>query len=127
MLHELESANLWSRLSIKSSNIGVQNIVHLLLQERVRQRIQRLMLAAPRAKPIREPDKVFFVNLIEDGGHGVLDNLVFQSRDSEWALSSITFRYVNPSRRLRSVSSAMNPVMKIDQSIFEPGLHTPAR
>src|SRR3984893_9109866 len=43
----------------KASDISVQNVVHLLLlQERVRQRIQRVMLAAPRAKAIRESEKV---------------------------------------------------------------------
>jgi hypothetical protein len=34
------------------------------------------MLAAPRAKAIGESEKVFLVNLVEDGGHGVLDNFV---------------------------------------------------
>ena len=32
-------------------------------------RIQRVMLAAPRAKAIREAKKVLFVDLIDDGGH----------------------------------------------------------
>src|SRR5215831_19105249 len=60
-----------SRLSKKASDISVQNVVHLLLQERVRQRIQRVMLAAPRAKSVREVEKFLFIYLIEDGGHGV--------------------------------------------------------
>src|ERR1700730_10584567 len=51
MLHELDQPTLVEVVE-KSSDIGVQNVVHLLLQERVRQRIQRLVLAAPRAKPI---------------------------------------------------------------------------
>jgi hypothetical protein len=62
--------------------VSVKNVVHLLLQEHVRQRIQRLMLAAPRAKPIREPEKVLLVNLVEDSDRGLLDDLIFQSRDS---------------------------------------------
>jgi hypothetical protein len=81
MLHELDQP-ISVEVVEKSSDIGVQNVVHLLLQERVRQRIQRLMLAAPRTKTIREAEKVFLVNLIEDGNHGLLDSLVFQSRDS---------------------------------------------
>jgi hypothetical protein len=40
------------------------------------------MLAALRAKAIREGEKVFLVNLVEDGGHGLLDDLVFQGRNS---------------------------------------------
>jgi hypothetical protein len=66
----------------KPANVGIKNVVHLLLQERVRQRIQCLMLAAPRTKTIRKSEKVFLVNLIEDGDHDLLDKFVFQSRDS---------------------------------------------
>src|SRR6202022_3385714 len=66
-----------SEIVEKASDISVQNVVHLLLQERVRQRIQRVMLAAPRAKAIRESEKVLFIDLIEDRGHGVLDKLIF--------------------------------------------------
>jgi hypothetical protein len=54
------------------------------------------MLAAPRAKAIRESQKVLFIDLVEDRGHGVLDKLIFQGRDSEWALPSIFFLYVHP-------------------------------
>ena len=39
------------------------------------------MLAAPRAKAIREAEKVFLVNLVEDGDHSLLDNLVLQRRE----------------------------------------------
>jgi hypothetical protein len=74
MLHELDQPTFVEVIE-KSSNVGVKNVVHLLLQERIRQRIQRLMLAAPRAKPIRKAEKVFLVNLVEDGDHGLLDNL----------------------------------------------------
>src|SRR5262244_3220031 len=63
----------------KASDISVQNVVHLLLQERVRQSIQRVVLAAPRAKAIREAEKVLFIDLIEDGGHGALDELIFRA------------------------------------------------
>src|SRR5712691_437197 len=52
MLHELDHPTFVEVIE-KTSNVGIKNVVHLLLQERVRQRIQRLMLAAPRAKPIR--------------------------------------------------------------------------
>ncbi len=88
----------------KASDVSIQNVVHLLLQERVRQRIQRIMLAAPRAKAIREAEKILLIYLIEDGDHGVLDEFVFQGRDSEWTLPSIFFLYVHSSRRQRSVA-----------------------
>jgi hypothetical protein len=80
------------------------------------------MLAAPRAKALREAQKILFVDLVEDGSHGVLDEFIFQGRDSEWTLPSIFFLYVHSSRRQRSIRSAMDPAMKINQPIFEPGL-----
>jgi len=51
MLHELDQP-AFVEVVKKSSNVGVKHVVHFLLQERVRQRIQRIMLAAPRAKAI---------------------------------------------------------------------------
>src|SRR6266436_8785914 len=117
MLHELDQPTLVEVIE-KSSNVGIQNVVHLLLQERVRQRIQCLMLAAPRTKPIRETEKVFLVDLVEDGNYGLLDNLVFHSRNPEWTLSSIFFLYVHSSRWLRSIGSAMDSAMKIGQPIL---------
>src|SRR5215467_5298556 len=80
------------------------------------------MLAAPRTKTVGEAQKVFLVNLVEDGDHGLLDNLVFQGRDPQWALPSIFFLYVHSSRRLRTIHSAMNPTMEIDESILQAGL-----
>src|SRR5713101_7532505 len=81
---------------------------------------QRIMLAAPRAKSIREAEKVFLVNLVEDGGHGLLHKLVFQGCNPQWALSPICFLYVHSSRWLRAIRSTMNSAMEIDQSIFNP-------
>src|SRR6267378_4736488 len=111
-------SQLLSRLSKKSSDIGIQNVVHLLLQERVRQRIQCLMLAAPRAKPVRKAEKILFIDLVEDGYHGLLDKFVFDSRDREWTLPSTCFLYVHSSRGRRSIGSAMNSAMKIGQPIL---------
>src|SRR5215469_17824449 len=107
MLHELNKP-AFIEVVEKAADIGVQNVVHLLLQERIRQRVQRIVLAAPRAKSIRVAEKILFINLIEDGGHGVLDDFVLQSRDSQWTLPSIFFLDVHPSRRQRSIRSAMD-------------------
>ena len=118
------STNLISQLVIevveKTPNVSIQNVVHLLLQERVRQRIQRIMLAAPRAKSIRKTEKVFLVDLVEDGDHGMLDDFVFQGRNPQWTLPPICFLYVHSSRWLRAIRSTMNSAVEIDQSIFQP-------
>src|SRR5260370_369185 len=98
MLYELDHPAFVEVIE-KAADVSVQNVVHLLLQERVRQRIQRVMLAAPRAETIRKAQKVFLVNLIEDGDHGLLDDLVFQGRDSQWTLPPIFFLYVHSPRR----------------------------
>jgi site-specific DNA recombinase len=81
MLHETDHPAFIEVIE-KAADVRVQYVVHLLLQQRIGQRIQRTMLATSRAEPIRETQKVFLVNLVEDSNHGLLDNLVFQSRDS---------------------------------------------
>jgi hypothetical protein len=40
------------------------------------------VLAVPRTKSIRKAEKVLLIDLVEDGDYGVLDDLVFQCRDS---------------------------------------------
>src|SRR5215469_10355395 len=113
MLNELDHPAFVEVIE-KAPDVRVHNVVHLLLQERVRQRIQRIMLAAPRAKTIPETEKVFLVNLVEDGGHGILEDFVFQGRNPQWTLPPIFFLDVYPSRRQRSVRSTMNPTVEID-------------
>ena len=98
MLYKLEQP-AFVEIVEKAANVAIQNVVHLSLLNRDRQCIQRIMLAAPRAKAIREAEKILFLYLIEDGGHGVLNELVFQGRDSQWTLPSIFFLYVHSSRR----------------------------
>src|SRR5262245_46544124 len=110
MLHKLDHPALVEVIE-KASDVCVHNVVHLLLQKRIRERIQRVMLAAPRAEAIRETQKVFLVNLVEDSNHDLLDDFVLQSRDSQWTLASIFFLYVHSSRRSRSVGSTMDPAV----------------
>src|SRR5450631_407918 len=103
------------------ADVGIQHPVHLLPLDPDHQRIQRLMLTAPRPRPIREAQKVHLIYLIEDGDHGLLNDLVLQCRDAQRPLSTIGFRNVHSSRWLRLVSAPVNPVMKILDAIFNPG------
>jgi hypothetical protein len=80
----------------KALYVGVQHVVHLPLQERVRQRIQRIVLAAPRTENIRKARKSSSY-LVEDGDHSLLDDLIIQCRDSQGALPSIGLLYVHSS------------------------------
>src|SRR5438128_11316531 len=108
MLYELDHPTFVEVIE-KPSNVGVKHIVHLLLQERVRQRIQRLMLAAPRAKPVGEAEKVLFVDLVEDGDHGMLDKFVFDCRDLRWTSPYRGCPCLHPSSRKPSASGLNNP------------------
>src|SRR5215475_6170271 len=110
MLHETDHPTFIEVVE-KATDVRIQDVVHLLLQKRIRQRIQRIMLAAPRAETIGESEKILFVNLVEDGGHGILDDLVFQCGNPKWTLPSIFFLDVHPSRWQRSVRSTMDPTV----------------
>src|SRR5215472_10967349 len=126
MLHELDHPTFVEVVE-KAADVSVQNVVHLPLQERVRQRIQRVVLAAPRAKTIREAEKVLFIDLIEDGGHGVLDELVFQGRNSQWTLPSIFFLYVHSSRKAALDTLRDEPGHEGQPTDLRARSHTPAR
>src|SRR5690242_18128197 len=83
------------------------------------QRIQRVMLAAPRAEPIGEPEKVLFIDLIEDLHHCLLDDLVLQGRNAQGTLSTVGFRYVGSLGRLRLIRSAMDSAMQVCQLLIQ--------
>lgn len=104
----------------KAPDVTVQHPVHLLPRNRYVQRVQRLMLAAPRPKAIRESPKILLVNLIKDGDHDLLNNLVLQRRNPERPLPAIRFRNVHPSRWLRSISAAVDPAVQIGEPTFQP-------
>src|ERR1019366_4542934 len=99
-----------------------QHPVHPLPVESHTQRIQRLMRAAPRPEPVRKASKVHLINFIENGHHGLLDELVLQRRDAQRTLSSIGLRYIDSSRGLRSVRTTVNPAVQIGKPTLQPGL-----
>jgi len=53
------------------------------------------MRAAARAKPVGEALEVDLVNLVEDRHHGMLNNFVFQRRDAQRTLPSVSLRYID--------------------------------
>jgi len=80
MLNELEKPAFVEVIE-KALYIGIKNVTHLLLHERIGQRIQRLVRAAPRTKTIREAEKVFLVNLVENCDYSLLNDCVVQCSD----------------------------------------------
>ena len=97
----------------KSTNVQVQYPVHLLPLDSHRQRIQRLMLAAPGPEPIGDSLKVFLVDLIQNARHGLLDDFVLQYRHAQRALPPIAFQDIHPPGGLRAIRPPMHAVVKI--------------
>src|SRR6476659_8786917 len=107
MLDELQEP-IVRQIIEEAPNVTVQNPVHLLPRDPDEQRIQRLLLTASWPEPIRVAPKILLINLVEDCDHGLLNNLVLQSRDPQGPSSTIRFRDEDSSRWLRSISAAVN-------------------
>ncbi len=86
------------------------------------QRIQRLMRAATRPEPVRKAFEVHLINLIEDGHHGLLNNLVLQRRDAQRTLPPVGLRYIDSPRGLCPIRSTVNPAVQIGEPILQSGL-----
>src|ERR1700681_1638978 len=93
---------LWRWIQ-EASDVGVEHPVHALPLDAHRQRVQRLVRAATGTEPVRESLEVHLVDLVENGHHGLLDDLVFQRRDAQRALSPIRLRYVDSSWGFSSI------------------------
>jgi hypothetical protein len=77
----------------KSSNVRVEHPVHSLRLDSYSQRVQRLVRVATWPEPVREAFEVHLVDLVEDGHHRLLDDLVFQRCDAQRALPPSLCRY----------------------------------
>src|SRR5205085_10422936 len=104
------------------TDVSIQHPVHLLSLDPNRQRIQRLMLASFRSRAIRKAPKIHLVNLIKNGDHGVLNDLVLQRRNAQRPFPAVGFRNIHSPRWLRSIGASANPAVKILEAIFLPGL-----
>ena len=100
-------------------NVGVQYEVHLPAADPDYQCIQRIVLAASRSEPIREPEEVFLVDHAQHCGHGSLDDLVFECGDRERAFAAVFLRNVAPAGRLRPVRSCLDPCVQVLDTMIE--------
>ena len=94
--------------SKEPTDVGIEHPVHLAFRQAHPQRIEGLMAVAARPKSIAETEEVLFVNLFEHGFHGLLDNLVFQGRDPQRALTSVRLGNPCPFRGLCPVTAAVD-------------------
>src|SRR5215471_19324643 len=118
MFHKLDQPRVLEFIE-KGSDVEIQNPVHSLAHYPDPQRIQSIMLATPGPESITEAQKVLFPYLVEDCSDRVLDDLVFQCRDSQWTLPPIGFRNPDSSRRLRLICSAMDSSMQVGQPCLQ--------
>src|SRR6516225_2564521 len=72
-------------------DVKIQHPVHFLARDSDVERVQRLMLAAPRPKSIRKSPKVLLPDLVENRPNRVLDHFVFQRRDFPMVVASHRF------------------------------------
>src|ERR1700728_6414 len=107
------------QIIVKAPNVCIENPVHLLPHDSYPERIQSIVLAAPRPESIGEPQEILFVNLVEDSHHGLLNDLILQDCDAQGALPSIGFRDVGSLRRLRSIRPPMDLAMKVHQLLIQ--------
>ncbi len=96
------------------TNVILQHIVHAPPRQGDRERIQGVVRTASRPEPRGEAPKILLVNLMEDGHHGLLDNLILQRGDPHWTSSPIGLRDVDSPCGVRPLSSAVNSAVEVN-------------
>jgi hypothetical protein len=97
------------KIGEKLFDVGVEHPVHLLPFDADRERIQRIMRAAPGPEPIGEAEEVLPVNGVEHLDDGPLEDLVLQRGDAERPEPPVRLLDVRPARRTCSIRSAVDP------------------
>jgi len=77
------------------------------------ERIHRIMRAASRSEPVREPEEVFLVDRVQQRLHRPLDNLVLQGRNRERTLPAVRLGNVDPPARQCPIRSPLDPVVQV--------------
>ncbi len=97
----------------KTFDVKIEHPVHLSRQQSRVERIQRLMLASPGSKSVREAEKIRFVDGVQHLDRCTLDDFVFQRCDSERSLPPVGLGDIHSTHRLRSVRSSLQPFGKV--------------
>src|SRR2546425_4361227 len=77
------------------------------------------MLASPWPEPVRESEKIRFVDSVQHFDRRALDDFVFQRRNSERPLPPIGLGDVHPTHWLRSVRSSLQPMGEVLEIVLE--------
>jgi hypothetical protein len=110
---------------VEPTVVRIEHPIHLPPQDPDRERIQRLMRAAPRPKPVGETPEVRLVDGVEHLDDGSLKELVLQCGNTQRSLPPVRLRDVHPPRRSRPVAGPVNPGVQIPKVHFEilPVIH----
>src|ERR1700741_5652482 len=73
------------RWILKLPDVSIEHPVHFSRSDSYRQRVPRLMRAAPRPESVRESQEVLFEDRVQYLDGGALDHFVFQCGNAEWA------------------------------------------
>ncbi len=65
------------------ADVSAEHEVHLLARDPDRERVQRIMLRAPRPKPIRESKKIQLIDSVQHLDHRPLQDLVLQRSNGD--------------------------------------------
>src|ERR1700746_2021069 len=112
MLDELHQPFVGNAIE-KAFAVQVEHPVHFSRQQPRVQSIQRLMLASPWSKPIREAEEIRFVDSVQYLDRRALDDFVLQRRNSERSLPPVGLRDIHSTHRLRSLLSSLQPFGKV--------------
>ena len=94
-------------------DVGIQDPVDLPPVDPDHERVQRMVLAAPRPEAIGEAEEVRLVDGVQHFHHRALDDLVLQRGDAERPLPAVGLGDVLPPGRLRPVGAPLYASMQI--------------
>jgi hypothetical protein len=92
----------------KAPDIRVENVAHLSAGDSNDERVQRIVLAVPRSKSVRNPEKVILVDRVQHCENRFLDNFVFEGGNRDRPLSAVRLRYVLSPAWQRPISSPLD-------------------
>jgi hypothetical protein len=104
---------------IEPTDVRIEHPIHLLPLDPDRERIQRVMRAAPRPKPIGKAPEVRLVDGVEHLDDGSLEELVLQRGNAQRPLPPVRLRDIHPPRRPRPIATRVNTGVQIPKVLFE--------
>jgi hypothetical protein len=112
VLHEADNPFLGD-FREERPDVGVEYEVHFLGADPDDERVQRIVLAAFRPEPIREPEEFLLEDRAQHCSRGPLDDLVLESGDRKRALAAVFLRNVAPTGRQCPVCSPFDPRVEV--------------